>query len=340
MYQILIKLFFLLEAEQAHSFVMQITRLIFKIPGIKKIAYKFSGAHKATQKVVCGISFPNVLGLAAGFDKNARYLDELQWLGFGFVEIGTVTPMPQPGNDKPRLFRLIKDRALINRMGFNNEGADAVAARLSRYPNRTIVVGGNIGKNKTTSNEQAVNDYLYCFEKLYHVVDYFVVNVSSPNTPGLRDLQNKTMLSPILSALTEKRNSFKEKKPLFLKLSPDLANEDIVELIKLTEEYEFEGIILANTTISRENLQTFPEEIAQIGNGGLSGEPLRNRALEILQLTKSMNTSLCIISVGGIMNDIDAKKRLDAGADLLQIYTGFVYEGPGIIQRILLKVSN
>lgn len=340
MYNFFIKILFCFEAEMAHSLVMNSLQLLFKIPGIKNVFYKYSSATDAPEVVVSGLKFPNILGLAAGFDKNARYLQELEYLGFGFVEIGTVTPLPQPGNDKPRLFRLVKDKAIINRMGFNNEGADAIAARLNRTKNRKIIVGGNIGKNKNTPNEKAVDDYLYCFEKLYDVVDYFVINVSSPNTPGLRDLQNKEMLAPILYSISERRKNFTIKKPLFLKLSPDLANEDFIDLIHLTQSCSFEGIILANTTVSRLNLQTNPDTIHQIGNGGLSGEPLNVRALELLKLARTFHHELQIISVGGIMSSKQAQERIENGANLLQLYTGFVYKGPTLIREILKMTTS
>ena len=309
----------------------------------------FSGKLNDEDKLciqVAGIQFPNPIGLAAGFDKNANWVDILAKLGFGHIEIGTVTPKSQPGNPKPRLFRLPEDKALINRMGFNNDGADVIANRLSRLDREKInvVIGGNIGKNKITPNEKAVDDYLYCFEKLFNYVDYFAVNVSSPNTPGLRELQEKDSLTAILSALQDANNHKTVAKPIFLKIAPDLNSDQIDEIIQVVVSTRLTGIIATNTTISRENLISPRIKIENAGQGGLSGAPLApvsDRTLVYLKM--KCPSDLVIISSGGIMNPEIAEKRLDEGAGLVQIYTGFIYEGPGLIKRIkqlLLKARQ
>ena len=300
----------------------------------------FSGKAKGEEKLakeVAGIKFPNPIGLAAGFDKNAMWIPILAKLGFGHIEIGTVTPKPQPGNPKPRLFRLLKDKALVNRMGFNNDGADVIAARLKALDKSKInaVIGGNIGKNKVTPNEEAVNDYLICFEKLFDYVDYFVVNVSSPNTPGLRELQEKESLSGILSAIQKANKTKTSPKPVFLKISPDLHYDQIDEIIEVVKETGLTGIIATNTTISREELKTDLLNVEKAGDGGLSGAPLAMKSQGILWYLRSKcPKDMILISSGGIIHAHQAKKRLNDGADLVQIYTGFIYEGPGLNKRI------
>jgi dihydroorotate dehydrogenase len=324
---------FMVPAEPAHYLTMK----LLKLPLGNKI---FPGTIKdesALSKVVAGITFPNPIGLAAGFDKNALWIELLATLGFGFIEIGTVTPKPQPGNPKPRLFRLPKDRALINRMGFNNDGADVIAERLSKL-DRTktnVVIGGNIGKNKITPNEEAVNDYLICFEKLFNFVDYFVVNVSSPNTPGLRELQEKDALSGILHTVQQANLQKPSPKPVFLKISPDLEYEQIDEIIAIVVQTGIAGIIATNTTISREGLKTSVENVEKAGIGGLSGRPLSQASHGILwYLRNKCPKDMVLISSGGLMHANQTKKRLDEGADLVQLYTGFIYEGPGLIKHI------
>lgn len=333
---------FLLPPETAHYFTMWLLRMPFATE-------IFSGKLNDEDKLctqVAGIQFPNPIGLAAGFDKNANWVDILAKLGFGHIEIGTVTPKSQPGNPKPRLFRLPEDKALINRMGFNNDGADVIANRLSRLDREKInvVIGGNIGKNKITPNENAVDDYLYCFEKLFNYVDYFAVNVSSPNTPGLRELQEKDSLTAILSALQDANNHKTAAKPIFLKIAPDLNSDQIDEIIQVVVSTRLTGIIATNTTISRENLISPRIKIENAGQGGLSGAPLApvsDRTLVYLKM--KCPSDLVIISSGGIMNPEIAEKRLEEGAGLVQIYTGFIYEGPGLIKRIkqlLLKARQ
>lgn len=294
----------------------------------------FTIKHPSLERELWGIKFPNAVGLAAGFDKDARWTDELSTLGFGFVEIGTVTPLPQPGNDKPRLFRLPADEALINRMGFNNQGA-AVAAQRLRQRKEHLIIGGNIGKNKVTPNEDALSDYEKCFKELYEVVDYFVVNVSSPNTPGLRELQDKEPLMRILNRLQQMNKDLGAPKPLLLKIAPDLTDSQLDDIVEIVQTTGIEGIVATNTTIDRSGLNTPTADVYAIGAGGLSGKPVRKRATEVIRYlhTKS-NGSFPIIAVGGIYTAADAKEKLDAGASLVQVYTGFIYEGPGIAKNI------
>jgi dihydroorotate dehydrogenase len=285
-----------------------------------------------------GIRFKNRVGLAAGFDKNAKYLGELSALGFGFIEIGTVTPKPQAGNDKPRLFRLLEDESFINRMGFNNDGLDVIVKRLQSRP-KDLIVGGNIGKNKVTPNEEAVNDYKICFDKLYDVVDYFVVNVSSPNTPNLRELQDKKPLGEILKALIEMRSAFistgKICKPILLKIAPDLGNEQLDDVVDIVNETGIDGIVATNTTISRAGLLTSKEKVESIGSGGLSGKILSDRATEVVAyIHKKSSGKIPIIGVGGIYSAKTAHDKINAGADLVQVYSGFIYGGPQMIKNI------
>ena len=291
------------------------------------------------------MEFSNPVGLGAGFDKNAKYLRELETLGFGFVEIGTVTPLPQVGNDKPRLFRLPKDKALINRMGFNNDGVKVIAERLRKWQStvhsqqstvdsQRLIIGGNIGKNRITPNEDAWKDYEICFKELHHYVDYFVVNVSSPNTPGLRELQEKESLKRILLHLLMINNGKANSKPVLLKIAPDLSYEQIDDVIDLALDIKLDGIVATNTTISREGLVHH----VGIGNqetGGLSGAPLRQRSTEIIKyIHQRANGQIPIIASGGIFSSVDAKEKLNAGASLVQVWTGFIYEGPGIVKKI------
>jgi len=295
---------------------------------------------KHLAKTVFGLDFPHPVGLAAGFDKDARWIDALSDLGFAFVEIGTVTPKPQAGNPQPRLFRLKKDRALINRMGFNNQGVEAAVERLKKR-NSKVIVGGNIGKNKVTPNEEAVNDYVICFDALFDYVDYFVVNVSSPNTPGLRELQEKGPLLKILNALQVRNRAQKNPKPILLKIAPDLNEDQLNDIVDIVKESGIDGLIAANTTIDRSGLQTSEKEVSNIGNGGLSGAPVKNRSTEVIRhLSKRSGGSIPIIGVGGIANARDAQEKLDAGASLVQVYTGFVYEGPSIVSDIVAGLKK
>ena len=294
----------------------------------------FKLEHPSLEKEVFGLKFKNPVGLAAGFDKNGDYIAELSNFGFGFIEVGTVTPLPQPGNDKPRMFRLPKDKALINRMGFNNKGVDVLARKLENINREGLIIGGNIGKNKNTPNEDAVNDYVKCFNRLFDVVDYFVVNVSSPNTPGLRELQEKEPLKHILNTLQNKNLKHGISRPILLKIAPDLTNEQLDDIVEIVQETKIAGVIATNTTISRDGLTS--SESLKKELGGLSGKPLTNLSTEVIRyLSQKSNQSFPIIGVGGIHSAKDAQEKLDAGAALVQLYTGFVYEGPGLVKRIL-----
>lgn len=354
MYQLIRRILFLLPAETAHYFSMNIFKGVCSVPFLKKLLAKLFDTKTGSTRKVFKLSFKNVIGLGAGFDKNARYLDVLETLGFGFVEIGTITPRPQQGNDKPRLFRLPKDKALINRMGFNNEGVEIVADRLKLWrekkenesqgksqteissgSHRPMLIGGNIGKNKNTPNEEAWKDYEICFKTLHQYVDYFVVNVSSPNTPGLRALQEKEALRKILVHLQMINNGKAVAKPILLKIAPDLTKEQIDDVVDLAMEIKLDGLVATNTTISRENLTTDSEDIGK-QTGGLSGVPLKPKSTEIVQyISQKTNGKVPVIASGGVFTGIDAKQKLDAGASLVQVWTGFIYEGPFIVRNIL-----
>ena len=284
------------------------------------------------------MKFKNPVGLAAGFDKNGAYMHEFGALGFGFVEIGTVTPKAQPGNVQPRLFRLPKDKALINRMGFNNHGATAARKRLEKRP-KDIIIGGNIGKNKDTPNDSAVTDYIICFKEIQQHVDYLVVNVSSPNTPNLRELQDQEPLEKLLTAVVKANKMKAQAKPVFLKIAPDLTDSMLEDILEIVERKGVDGIIATNTTIDRSDLTTPTEEIEKIGNGGLSGLPLKDKSDYVLNYIRSRNREIPIIAVGGIMTPEDAIRKFEAGANLIQIYTGLVYEGPALIKEINQAVA-
>lgn len=335
MYKIVRSFLFLFNPEFIHHILFKLIKFASIIPG-KKLLWRqfFKVRNKRLEREVFGIRFENPVGLAAGFDKDAMLFDELANFGFGFIEIGTVTPLPQKGNPKPRLFRLKKDKGLINRMGFNNLGLESIISRLRRKKSN-IIIGGNIGKNKLTSNTKAIEDYSICFEKLFPFVDYFVVNVSSPNTPGLRDLQEKKPLTSLLSSLQEINNQKEVRKPILLKISPDLSNSQLDDIIDIISDTRIDGVIATNTTINRSNLITNKEKVNLIGNGGLSGMPIKNRSTEVIRyLAEKSNKSFPIIGVGGIHTANDALEKIDAGATLVQIYTGFVYSGPALIKRI------
>jgi dihydroorotate dehydrogenase len=347
MYPFLRRLLFLLPAEGVHYFAMNCFKLINKM-GLKKgFSSHFRMNVHSLHKEVFGLLFENPIGLAAGFDKNACYLDELEALGFGFIEVGTVTPKPQAGNEKPRLFRLPKDKAIINRMGFNNDGVQSVAKRLKEWKHPSaiahpstiaqgrVIIGGNIGKNKATPNEEAWKDYEICFRELFDGVDYFVVNVSSPNTPGLRELQEKDALRKILSHLQTINLQQPKQKPLLLKIAPDLSWQQIDDVIDLAMEIKLDGLVATNTTISRDGLQTESTKLKTIGPGGLSGDPLKNRSTKVIQyISQRTNGQIPIIASGGVFTAADAKEKLQAGASLVQVWTGFIYEGPAIVKNI------
>lgn len=327
---------FRFDAEKVHYFVVGLLQLIVKFPPTKWIFRSmYHVEHPALEREFIGLKFPNPVGLAAGFDKNAKYFNELESCGFGFIEIGTVTPLAQPGNDLPRLFRLKKDEAILNRMGFNNDGVQEALKHLKARKNHQLIIGGNIGKNKWTPNEEALNDYLICFDALFDEVDYFVVNVSSPNTPNLRALQEKGPLMELLSTLQQKNEAKATPKPILLKIAPDLTNEQLDEIIEIVQETKIAGLIATNTTISREGLITPSAEVEALGAGGVSGKPLTERSTEVIRYihTKSKG-SIPMIAVGGIHTAKDALDKLDAGATLVQLYSGFIYEGPGLIKEI------
>ncbi len=331
---------FRFDAEKVHHFSMKCLKFFFSIPlfgHLLKATFKNSG----TPVSLCGINFPNIVGLAAGFDKNALYLKEIEALGFGSVEIGTVTPLPQNGNDTPRLFRLPDDKAIVNRMGFNNDGAQKIAIRLQNWKkkNSQLIIGANIGKNKNTANENAWQDYEKCFLILQPHADYVVVNVSSPNTPGLRDLQTNFSLEKILNNLVRHNRRSQIPKPLFLKLSPDIDLQTFDEILELCINIGLDGVIISNTTISRENLKSPSTKIQEIGAGGLSGKPLIRSSTDLVKYAhEKIKNKMVIIASGGIFNEEDAKQKLSAGASLIQVWTGFIYEGPYIVKKMLRNI--
>lgn len=334
MYQLIKPLLFQFTPENIHHIVTSMLKNGNMIPGVPFLQKNvFQLNDPRLEREVFGLKFKNPVGLGAGFDKNAALVSELSHFGFGFIEIGTVTPLPQPGNDQPRMFRLPADEALINRMGFNNEGAEVAATRLKFLKRNGLIVGGNIGKNKVTPNEEAVSDYIKAFDALFDVVDYFVVNVSSPNTPGLRALQEKGPLKEILNTLQQRNSKNGISRPILLKIAPDLTNEQLDDIIEIVTETKIAGVIATNTTISRDNLRS-PENLKS-ETGGLSGKPLTKRSTEVIRyLSTKSNKAFPIIGVGGIHSAQDALDKLDAGASLVQIYTGFIYEGPILVKRI------
>ncbi|WP_295664044.1 quinone-dependent dihydroorotate dehydrogenase [uncultured Mucilaginibacter sp.] len=345
MYQLLKSVLFQFDPEKVHYFVTRNLKRFNRFPGGAAVSRAvWQVTDKRLEREVFGLKFKNPVGLAAGFDKNAEGITEMANLGFGFVEIGTVTPLPQPGNDKPRMFRLPTDGALINRMGFNNKGVEVAAQnikdyRSSKHYDSGLIIGGNIGKNKVTPNEEAVNDYIKCFNGLFEVVDYFVVNVSSPNTPNLRALQEKEPLKHILNTLQQLNMQHGTQRPILLKIAPDLTDSQLDDIVEIVQETGIAGVIATNTTISRENLKSDAGLKAE--TGGLSGKPLTERSTEVIRyLAEKSNHSFPIIGVGGIHSAQDALDKLDAGASLIQLYTGFIYEGPALIGRINKKILS
>ena len=331
MYKLFIRPFlFCFDPEKVHYFSFSFIKIISRLPFVQKILTSIYEVNDSRlERTVFGLKFKNPVGLAAGFDKDAKIFKELSNFGFGFIEIGTLTPKAQDGNPKKRLFRLKSDSAIINRMGFNNGGVEAAVERLKK--NKGVLIGGNIGKNKITPNENALEDYLICFDALFHYVDYFVVNVSSPNTPNLRELQEKKPLTALLTKLEERNAEYKSKKPILLKIAPDLTDEQLLDIIEIVKTTKIAGVIATNTTISREGLQSKNK----YETGGLSGIPLSNRATEVIRfLSEKSNKAFPIIGVGGIHKPEDALEKLAAGASLVQLYTGFIYEGPKLISDI------
>ncbi len=336
MYKVIIRPFlFLFAPEAIHHFTFRLLKLIHYLPGVGFVLRNsYTVKNEKLKRTLFGVTFDNPVGLAAGFDKDAKLTDELASFGFGFIEIGTLTPKAQPGNEKPRLFRLPMDQALINRMGFNNGGVEEAVVRLRKRKSK-IVIGGNIGKNKVTPNEKAFEDYAICLNALQPHVDYFVVNVSSPNTPGLRELQEKEPLKQLMLHVKTLSNNSASPKPVLLKIAPDLTNSQLDDVVEVLQTTNADGVIATNTTISREGLNTPAETLTAIGNGGLSGKPLTNRSNEVISyLRAKLGKDFPIIGVGGIMTADDALDKLKAGADLVQLYTGFVYEGPGLVKEI------
>lgn len=332
--QIIRPILFCFDPEAVHHFTFSLVRFANKIPGVSAIIKScYDVNDKRLEREVFGLKFKNPVGLAAGFDKDAKLYKELSNFGFGFIEIGTLTPKGQDGNPKTRLFRLREDSAIINRMGFNNGGVEEAVQRLKA--NNGVLIGGNIGKNKVTPNEEAVKDYEICFDALYDYVDYFVVNVSSPNTPNLRALQDKEPLTQLLQTLQNKNAEKPKQKPVLLKIAPDLTDEQLLDIIDIVKETKIAGVIATNTTISRDGLQS----VNKIEMGGLSGKPLTKRSTEVIRfLSEKSNKAFPIIGVGGIHTAEDAIEKLEAGASLIQLYTGFIYEGPALVKAINKKI--
>ncbi|HRP90440.1 MAG TPA: quinone-dependent dihydroorotate dehydrogenase [Edaphocola sp.] len=339
MYNLVKYFLFKRDPEEVHYWAMKMLNKACRIKFVRQFLEKECQSPAHLEKELWGIKFKNPVGLAAGFDKDAKFIDDLAPLGFGFIEIGTVTPLGQPGNDKPRLFRLPEDKAVINRMGFNNDGVEAAVKRLKARKS-DIVIGGNIGKNKVTPNEEANDDYEKCFRALYDVVDYFAVNVSSPNTPNLRALQEKEPLERLLNRLQIINSELGKEKPILLKIAPDLTLEQLDDIIDIVKNTNIQGVVATNTTIERSGLSASAERINEIGAGGLSGLPVKNKSTDVIRyIHQKSEGRIPIIAVGGIFTAEDAQEKLDAGASLVQVYTGFIYEGPMIVKNILSKLK-
>lgn len=326
---------FLKKPEDAHHLTFSLMQAIFNLPLLKSVLrgmYRFD--DPVLEREVFGLKFKNPVGLAAGLDKDAKFINELEMLGFGFIEIGTLTPRPQSGNPQPRLFRLTGDQALMNRMGFNNGGVEEAVQRLKKTKSN-VLIGGNIGKNKDTSNEKAIADYLACLEALHPYVDYFVVNVSSPNTPNLRDLQEKEPLKELLLAVKDANGRKGKPRPILLKIAPDLTDGQLDDIIEIVQNTGIDGVIATNTTIDYDLVKKDREAVKSIGSGGVSGKPLRARSTEVIRyLSEKSGKNFPIIGVGGIFTAEDAIEKLEAGASLVQVYSGMIYEGPGIVKQI------
>jgi dihydroorotate dehydrogenase len=332
---------FQLNPEAVHDFVTGFLQVLLRVPGLLSLTkWMYRYQHTALEREVMGLKFRNPIGLAAGFDKDGMHTKVFGAMGFGFVEVGTVTPRPQPGNPKPRLFRLRRDHALINRMGFNSSGVEKVRSNLFKR-DRSIIVGGNIGKNKTTPNDEAIRDYEICFERLFDYVDYFVVNVSSPNTPGLRHLQERKPLWTLLKRLKDINSTRECPRPILLKIAPDLTEAQLDDIIDIVTSLKIDGIVATNTTVERAGLKTSADKVVMMGDGGLSGQPLKRRSTEIIRyIRKHAPDGLIIIGAGGVATAEDAREKLEAGADLLQVYTGFIYEGPATVRKINRGISG
>lgn len=330
MYKLVRSLLFLFDAEFIHEISTKLIKFYNYIPFVSKLLRKnYLISDKLLEKEVFGIKFPNPVGLAAGFDKNASFYNDFRNFGFGFIEIGTVTPLAQEGNPKKRIFRLSKDKALINRLGFNNYGIRRIKKNLDKK--RNIIVGANIGKNSFTKNEEAYKDYLKCYNELYPYADYFAINISSPNTKGLREFHNKSLLEPLIEKITSLNFRKPNPKPILLKISPDLSFNELDQIIEIVLDYKIDGIIATNTSISREGLISKNKD----ETGGVSGKPINKRSNEIISyISKKSNKAFPIIGVGGIMSAADAVEKIKSGADLVQLYTGFIYKGPSLIKKI------
>ena len=345
MYKFFIRpLFFLFDPEQIHHFTFSLVRVLCKIPGMKSLFKSMYLVEDASlERHVFGLNFKNPVGLAAGFDKNAVLFNELANFGFGFIEIGTVTPRGQVGNPKKRLFRLKDDKGVINRMGFNNEGLEMAISQLKKNKGK-LIIGGNIGKNTDTKPEDYTKDYLECFKGLHPYVDYFVLNVSCPNVGSHAKLNDKDYLLELIDAVQKANTTFEKQKPILLKIAPDLNNQQLDEIVDIITETSLDGVIASNTSIDRTGLKTSDERLAEIGNGGLSGQPIKERSTRVIAyLSEKSNKAFPIIGVGGIHSAEDALEKIEAGADLVQIYTGFIYEGPKLIKQInkaLIKKAN
>ena len=343
MYKYILRpILFCFDPEKVHHFTFSAIKFIHLIPGISSLTKNlYSSKDQKLERTVFGVKFPNPVGLAAGFDKNAKLFNQLSNFGFGFIEIGTVTPKSQPGNPKKRVFRIPADKGLINRMGINNDGATTTLTRLKK--NKHIIIGGNIGKNTSTPNKDAIADYLFNFNTLHDHVDYFVVNVSCPNVTSFTQLQDKDFLVDLATKMEEINSNKDKRKPILLKIAPNLNTKQLDEIIELINSSGFDGVVATNTSTSRDNLNTSNEKIKAIGNGGLSGKPLTSSSTKVIKyLAQKSNKSFPIIGVGGIHSVEDAMEKINAGADLIQLYTGFIYEGPGLIKKInkqLLKLS-
>ena len=342
MYKSLIRpIFFRFDPEKIHHFTFSTIKFISKIPGVSAIirsCYQINDRNISQE--LFGLTFKNPVGLAAGFDKNAVLFNELADFGFGFIEIGTVTPKAQAGNPKQRLFRLKEDQAIINRMGFNNNGLAHAVEQLKKNKGK-VIIGGNIGKNTDTSPDDYTNDYLICFEELHPYVDYFVLNVSCPNVGSHAKLTDKDYLIELINAVQVKNLEFEKQKPILLKIAPDLNEMQLDEIIELVAETNIDGVIASNTSVNREGLRASDQELDEIGNGGLSGKPIKDRSTAVIKyLAEKSNKSFPIIGVGGIHSTEDAIEKIEAGADLLQIYTGFIYEGPSLVKKINRRILN
>ena len=334
-------IFFRFDPEVIHNFTIKFLRGLSYIPFMFTVIRRLNSLPGHKKIKLNNLEFEHPIGLAAGLDKNAEAFETFGAMGFSFVEIGTLTPKAQPGNPKPRIFRLPKDKALINRMGFNNDGVENAVKRLKKRKNTNLIIGGNIGKNKLTPKEKAIDDYIFGLRTIEPYVDYIAINISSPNTPSLREWQQKTELEALLKSLVEEKKRLNSAKPIFVKIAPDMSFEQLDGIIELLLKYKIEGIIATNTTVERNLLNYSESDIEKIGDGGLSGSPLTKRSTEFISyINKKTNGKIFIIGVGGIMTPHDAIKKLEAGANLIQLYTGFIYEGPKLISNILKKIKN